>query len=127
MKHFITLIFCFFSLTLFAQSEAANWYFGFGASIKFNQANGTVSSLNNGQLLTYEGCTSISDSSGNLLFYTDGTYTWNKNHVFMPNGSGLLGDSSSTQSAIIVPKPGDPNIYYVFTVENLLKTLIVKF
>lgn len=41
----------------------------------------------------------------------------------MPNGNynsgtGLLGDPSSTQSAIIVPKPGNPNIYYIFTVDE---------
>ena len=36
----------------------------------------------------------------------------------MLNGTGLIGDSSSTQSAIIVPKPDDPNIYYIFTVDN---------
>lgn len=35
----------------------------------------------------------------------------------MPNGTGLFGSSSSTQSAIIVPKPGDTNIYYIFTVD----------
>lgn len=116
MKYLLSLIVCFLTLNLFAQSEAANWYFGFGAGIKFNQANGTVTSLIDGSLVTYEGCTSISDDTGNLLFYTDGTYIWNKNHAFMNNGTGLLGDSSSTQSAIIVPKPGDPNIYYVFTV-----------
>ncbi|WP_111309539.1 T9SS type B sorting domain-containing protein [Confluentibacter sediminis] len=114
MKHLLSLIFCLISLTLFAQSEAANWYFGFGAGIRFNQAGGTVTSLNDGRLVTYEGCTSISDDRGNLLFYTDGTTIWNKNHGVMT--SGLLGDSSSTQSAIIVPKPNDSSIYYVFTV-----------
>nr|WP_233164350.1 T9SS type B sorting domain-containing protein [Snuella sedimenti] len=36
----------------------------------------------------------------------------------MQNGSGLYGDASSTQSAIIVPKPKDPNIYYIFTVDS---------
>ena len=35
----------------------------------------------------------------------------------MPNGSGLLGDPSSTQSGIIVPKPGSTTLYYVFTVD----------
>ncbi|MGE5944918.1 MAG: hypothetical protein ACM31G_11330 [Flavobacteriales bacterium] len=114
MKYLLSLIVCFLSINLFAQSEAANWYFGFGAGIKFNQANGTVASLNDGQLVTFEGCTSISDDTGNLLFYTDGTTIWNKNHGAM--AGGLLGDSSSTQSAIIVPKPDDSNIYYVFTV-----------
>ena len=101
----------------FSQNEAANWYFGFGAGIRFDALNGTVASVNNGQLSTNEGCTSISDSDGNLLFYTDGITVYNANHVVMQNGFGLFGDSSSTQSAIIVPKPDDPNLYYIFTVD----------
>ncbi len=35
----------------------------------------------------------------------------------MPNGSGLLGHSSSTQSGIIVPKPLSTTEYYIFTVD----------
>ncbi len=104
----------------YSQSEAANWYFGYGAGIRFNQSSNSITALNDGQLFTNEGCTSISDDTGNLLFYTDGTKVWNKNHQVMSNGNGLYGDSSSTQSAIIVPKPNDPNIYYVFTVDNWL-------
>ncbi|WP_418603332.1 T9SS type B sorting domain-containing protein [Hwangdonia sp.] len=114
----IFLISCLIGLNGFAQSEAANWYFGFGGGIKFNQVNNSVTSVSDGQLFTNEGCASISDSSGNLLFYTDGTRVWNKNHATMLNGLGLYGDSSSTQSAIIVPKPDDDNIYYIFTVDN---------
>lgn len=34
----------------------------------------------------------------------------------MPNGFGLKGNQSSSQSAIIVPLPGKENIYYIFTV-----------
>ncbi|MCL6294738.1 T9SS type B sorting domain-containing protein [Jejuia spongiicola] len=116
----ILLISCLVSLNGFAQSEAANWYFGFGGGIKFNQNSNTVTSVSNGQLFTNEGCASISDSSGNLLFYTDGSRVWNKNHATMMNGLGLFGDSSSTQSAIIVPKPNDDDIYYIFTVDNNL-------
>ncbi len=116
MKYLISIVFSFLSLALTAQGEAANWYFGYGAGIKFNLFSGTATSVDNGRLFTNEGCTSISDSSGNLLFYTDGSFVWNKNHQTMTGGSGLLGDRSSTQSAIIVPKPDDKNIYYVFTV-----------
>lgn len=117
MKHCFTyLIFCFLGLNIFAQSEASNWYFGYGAGIKFNPYTETVSTLNDGQLFTHEGCTTMSDNLGNLLFYTDGSFIWNKNHQYMANGVGLLGDSSSTHSAIIVPKPNDSNIFYVFTV-----------
>ncbi|WP_338356871.1 T9SS type B sorting domain-containing protein [Yeosuana marina] len=118
----ITFLFIFLCLGFksLGQSEAANWYFGYGGGIRFNQTSNSITSLNDGQLFTNEGCTSISDDTGNLLFYTDGTRVWNKNHQIMPNGTGLYGDSSSTQSAIIVPKPNDPNIYYIFTVDNWL-------
>lgn len=33
----------------------------------------------------------------------------------MPNGTGLFGGLSSTQSSIIIPYPGDVNKFYVFT------------
>jgi len=112
---FISLL--FYSTFCFSQNEASNWYFGFGAGIHFDALSGTVVSVNDGQLSTNEGCTSISDSDGNLLFYTDGITVYNANHMVMQNGSGLFGDSSSTQSAIIVPKPDDPNLYYIFTVD----------
>jgi hypothetical protein len=36
----------------------------------------------------------------------------------MANGYGLLGNRSSTQSAIIVPQPRNPYVYYIFTVDE---------
>ncbi|MEN3324851.1 T9SS type B sorting domain-containing protein [Mariniflexile soesokkakense] len=119
MKKTLLILAFFISAICFAQNEASNWYFGYGAGIKFNPLDNSVSSVNDGQLSTIEGCTSISDSSGNLLFYTDGILVWNKNHQIMLNGTGLIGDPSSTQSAIIIPKPNDPNIYYIFTVDDI--------
>ncbi|WP_308991232.1 T9SS type B sorting domain-containing protein [Mariniflexile litorale] len=118
MKKTLLILAFFSSIICFAQNEASNWYFGYGAGIKFNPLDNSVSSVNDGQLSTIEGCTSISDSSGNLLFYTDGIIVWNKNHQIMLNGTGLIGDPSSTQSAIIIPKPNDSNIYYIFTVDD---------
>ena len=112
---FTTLLCCVLSN---AQKEASNWYFGDNAGINFNLDTDTVAPVNNGQLATDEGCTSISNSDGNLLFYTDGRTVYNANHSIMPNGVGLKGDPSSTQSAIIIPKPNDPNIYYIFTVDT---------
>ncbi len=98
-----------------AQNEAANWYFGDNAGINFDTNTNAITTLLDGQLATDEGCTSISDGNGNLLFYTDGITVYNQNHAIMANGNSLEGDPSSTQSAIIIPKPGDPNIYYIFT------------
>ena len=95
---------------------ATNWYFGTNAGITFN--SGSPVALTNGSLTTIEGVATISDNSGNLLFYTNGVTVWNKNHLVMTNGTGLFGDVSSTQSAIIVQKPNQPNIYYIFTSDN---------
>lgn len=118
MKKIFPLLLLLISIHSFAQNQAANWFFGYGAALQFDLGANTVNSVNGGALSTNEGCATISDAMGNLLFYTEGSVVWNRNNAVMPNGSGLYGDSSSTQSAIIVPKPNDSNIYYVFTVDN---------
>ena len=121
------LLFIFLTIhSLNSQNEASNWYFGNNAGISFNP-NGTVTSVDGGQIVTYEGCASISDQNGDLLFYTDGTTVYNRNHNIMSNGFGLLGDPSSSQSAIVVPKPGDASIYYIFTVGSSLNPNGLKY
>jgi gliding motility-associated-like protein len=93
--------------------EASNWNFGTNASISFNTSPPTSAT---GSALSYqEGSSSISDASGNLLFYTDGRTVWNKNNAVMPAGTGLNGGASATQPALIVPFPGDASKYYIFT------------
>jgi gliding motility-associated-like protein len=115
----IALLFTYFFISFYSygQNEAANWYFGDNAGIRFN-VDGTITSLSDGQLSTEEGCTSISDNNGDLLFYTDGRFVYDRSGNVMPNGSNLYGDKSSTQSAIIIPNPENLNIYYVFTVDT---------
>ena len=91
------------------------WYFGINAGLDFS--GGAPVAIAGGQIFTFEGSASISDSSGNLLFYTDGVSVYNKDHDKMePNGHALNGDSDSTQSGIAIPKPGDSNTYFLFTV-----------
>jgi gliding motility-associated-like protein len=107
------------STLTFAQREADNWFFGQGVGLRFN--TGGKPSIQSGSLNTLEGCASISDSDGNLLFYSDGSTVWNYNHQVMPNGSDLLGDASSSQSAIIVPNPKKSHIYYLFTVGSTIE------
>ena len=97
----------------YGQKEGNIWYFGDRAGLDFN--SGKPVALTNGVLNTTEGCSVISDDMGNLMFYTEGITVWNKNHIRMPNGFGLMGHPSSTQSAVIISKPGSSNIYYIFT------------
>ena len=112
-KRLTIIFFLLFSAFCFSQNQTKFWYFGNNAGLDFNP--GTPSVVTNGSLNTTEGCSAISDASGNLLFYTDGVSVWNKNNVVMPNGTGLLGDPSTTQSGLIVKKPGSVNLYYIFT------------
>ncbi|MDR6966959.1 gliding motility-associated-like protein [Flavobacterium arsenatis] len=101
----------------FSQGEANFWYFGDNCGLNFNSGSPTV--IHDGELSTEEGCSSISTPFGELLFYTDGMNVYDKSHQIMPNGTGLYGNISSTQSSIILPKPGSSSIYYIFTVPNL--------
>ena len=77
----------------------------------------------NGQLKTLEGCATISNPSGRLLFYTDGRTVYNRSHSTMTNGTGLLGSSSATSSAVIIRKPGSTTRFYVFTVDCCNRTV----
>lgn len=100
----------------FPYQQANRWYFGQYAGLDFN--SGSPVAVTDGALATRDGCSVISDVEGNLLFYTDGVTVWNRLHQPMPNGTGLWGQFYSTQSALIVPKPGNPALYYIFTTDN---------
>ncbi len=97
-----------------AQGETNNWFFGGNAGVTFS--GGAPVSLPNGALISGEGVSSISNAAGNLLIYTDGTTVYDRNDNIMPNGNGLFGGNSSSQSAVIIRRPGSNTIYYVFTV-----------
>lgn len=123
--HFYTslLLFLFFS-NLWGQGEGNNWYFGTYAGLTFNTSPPSI--LNDGRLATSEGCASVSSKDGNLAFYTDGSIVYDANHNIMPNGTGLFGNPSSTQSSVVCPKPGTYNYaskrfdnYYILTIEVL--------
>ena len=79
--------------------------------------SGSPVALNNGSLDTLEGCATISNNNGHLLFYTDGITVWDRNHEVMPNGTNLFGHPSSSHAATIVPLPGSATLFYVFTLD----------
>ena len=112
----ISLLLWLVLISVHAQREADNWYFGENAGIHFKPAG--VVSATDGQIWYNEGISSISDCRGNLLFYTDGETVWNREHVMMANGAGLLGHYSATQGSLIVQHPGDCDLYYIFTLDG---------
>ncbi len=93
------------------------WAFGYGAGIDFNSNPPRAIKTS---IRTNEGCASISNDKGQLLFYTDGTTIWDNNNTPMPNGRDLTGSGenvtwSTSQAAVIVPMPGQRKKYYVFS------------
>lgn len=109
------------SLSLTAQNESSWWIFGNNAALEFSpnpQNRSTESFLLNANFQQNEGVASISDDNGNLLFFTNGQNVWNRNGDIMPNGTGLFGNGSSTQSAIIVKAPETAGVYFIFTVDS---------
>jgi hypothetical protein len=109
-KIFLLLIVCLYTQVC-AQGENNNWYFGDKAAVNFSTLTPTV--LNNSQMNADEACGTASDKNGNLLFYCNSENIWNRQHQSMQNGTGLLGNSSSSQLAI-VKNPANSNQYYVF-------------
>jgi hypothetical protein len=96
----------------FAQNEAAKWYFGTGIGLDFLSSPPGL--LSGGSMNVTVANGTISDNSGNLLFYTDGQNVWNAQHQVMANGNSLGGWTSSEQSAMIVHQPASTK-YYIFT------------
>jgi PKD repeat protein len=114
--YYLILIFLVCSISFnnaFAQKEGNIWCFGNNAGIDFN--SGSPVFFPGVQLSQWEGVSSIANAGGQLLFYSDGISVWNRNNIIMPNGSGLTGGVSSTQSALIVKQPGANPNYYLFS------------
>jgi len=115
-RYILTLVLMVISLSIPAVAQKQNniWYFGANAGIDFNTSPPTP--LTNSAMQTNEGSAVVSDTTnGSLLFYTNGVDVWNRFHTVMPNGSGLNGGQSATQSSLIIPTPGNPFTYYIFT------------
>lgn len=112
-------------ITLSAQGQFNNWYFGQKAGIHFNDSSGPKP-LKNSQMHANGASSSISDSLGNLLFYTNGGIVWNKNHDTMLNGEGLSESVCAGPSmyyylnttALIVKQPGNKHNYFVFSLDS---------
>lgn len=127
---YTVLIVCCFAAQVHAQKEGNIWHFGFGFALDFN--SGSPQAILPSSMQTFEGCASISDAFGNLQFYTNGGgrdpiqsgqssgKIWNRNHAVMYDmGNTEGGGFSSAQSSVIIPKPGSPNSYYLFTMEEV--------
>jgi hypothetical protein len=114
-------------LISFSQKEDNNWIFGVGQydlpgniyrlnHIQFTNDTFKVKLLNR-NFPFFTTCSIISDSSGNLLCYTNGLNLYNKNHSLLFNGNDFQSSSQFPygypfdRSVLILPLPDSPLTY----------------
>lgn len=127
----LVVLVCAFSPRLYTQAEATNWHFGQMRALTFQ--NGQPIATSPSSMLGFEGVVSMSDSTGQLLFYTNAGgfpaqgpnavtpgIIWNRNHEVLYDMRGEEGGGwSARQSSIAMPDPaGEPGVYYLFTMEE---------
>ncbi len=117
---FIVIILVFAFQNSFAQQNNI-WYFGRMAGLSFapSGVQPIPAVLTDGAMTTNEGCSSICDNNGNLLFYSNGVTIYNRLHQVMVNGDNLMGNTSSVQACVIVPVPGNDSLFYIFATDAL--------
>lgn len=109
MKRFY-LFFLLIPVLFFSQGENDNWYFGYYDAVNFS---GSVPLLltNSAMSQSIHSSGTVSDSNGNLLFYTSGREVFDRSHQLMTNGTI---DQEGFQLAI-VKNPGNSDQYYIIT------------
>ena len=104
-KIILTFLLLLLTKVTFTQKENNNWSFGEGVGITFNTTTPTLYThpVNAGHEV-YECMTSISDNSGNMLFYTNGLKVYESSGSVMSGGDNLLGadDGGGVSAAGIV-------------------------
>ncbi|MGH2552296.1 MAG: hypothetical protein ACRDEB_01200, partial [Chitinophagaceae bacterium] len=120
-KTYLIFLFIVFASLQTAAQQNNIWYFGLKSGLNFNTvpASSPPIAIDNSAMIADEGCSSICDKNGELLFYTNGVTVYNRSHQVMMNGNNLAGNISSVQSCIIVPIPGSDSLYYIFTSDAL--------
>ncbi len=98
------------------------WYFGNKAGIDFNTT--PPQALNKSVMDAPEGCSIVCDRNGQPIFYTNGDQVFDKTNTQIDSGIG--GSINASQSALIVPVPGDETLYYIFTTQAINGTSLFE-
>ncbi len=121
------LLLSLFAVSVQAQYNAAQskvWVFGQQAGLNFNTGSPipihtSIAPVSGPQL---EGCASVSDENGYLLFYCTGNRVWDRSNTVMLHGGNILSPAihtdSTTQGVVITPMPGNKNRYYIFSLQQ---------
>ncbi|HYC84597.1 MAG TPA: PKD domain-containing protein, partial [Chryseosolibacter sp.] len=95
------------------------WYFGNNGGINFNAdfIPSTGADAIVGDLISAEGTAIICDRNGQVIVSTNGEQVYDREGNLLPVGMG--GSQNATQSALIMPVPSDPTLYYIFVTQEV--------
>ena len=114
------LLFC--DSQVFSQNQVNYWMSDYYGQIQFKNGK-ALPEYRDGGYFFFVTLASISDSMGDLLFYTNGFIVFNDSFQIMQNGDSLnIGDYitygynalSIPDGAVIIPNPAKNNQYYLF-------------
>lgn len=114
MRWFLAIGSLILYFDVFGQGVSSNWHFGLGCDMKF--VSESLSFDSNSAMSSFEGVCTVSDSLGNLQFYSNSEKIWNSMHQVMPNGDSLFGSQSSAQSPVAI-RIHNSNKFYLFHTE----------
>ncbi len=122
ISFFLTLL-----VQIYCQKQGNIWYFGQdsidpnkgGAGLDFG--SGTPIPILNSAMPQTLACATYCNSSGDLLFYSNGFTVYDRSHHVMENGDSLGGTIVAQQSVLIVPFPNDSNMFYLFSNDDDLQ------
>lgn len=117
-----------------AQGEQRIWAFGFRGGLDFTNAAPTPAFTSTNLFPGDYGSASVCNAAGQLLFYTNGFWVWNRDHEIMPELTGGISGYTSVvsptigypplmpwdgtyavQSTAIAAAPARTGIYYLFS------------
>lgn len=116
--HQASLIFAciFITITSSAQRQPLIWLFGDHNGVDFR--SGSPVAITNPNISYHgaevKGVATVTDATGNLLFYAENETVYNRNHDTMVNGAKMKSSWASAQTFLTVRAIHDTTLYYLF-------------
>ncbi len=106
----IEVLFLVYSFPVIAQKEASVWLSGTGYQLKFQSDSVLLQNFDG----KWDATSSICDTSGNIVLYTDNQTIWNGNHEILVNGEGLHAENFHPLGRPeFLPWPGKDGYYFL--------------
>ena len=116
-RQLLIFLVSFYSQFIFSQKENNNWMIQENLGISFNTDPVTI--LSESAIgISVEGKTTVSNSNGELLFYSDGEKVWNRQHEVCSTCDNLNGNRSTAQGVYVITVPNFESLYYIITLDH---------